>query len=55
MIAVVILAFDWKINNTDGKPRQDMKKIVFYAAGGVNVSGSDHVVGWYQDREVRVC
>ena len=45
MISLVIVYFDSKINNTDGKPRQDMKKIVFYAAGGVNVSGSDHVVG----------
>ena len=51
MIAVTIEVFEWKWKKADGKPVQDMEKFVFDAADGVNICGSDHVIGQEQDQE----
>ena len=51
MIVIMIVDFNWILNKTNGKPTQSTKKCVLDASTGVNVSGSDHIVGREQDIE----
>ena len=50
MISVMIVDFDENETKHKGKSRHGTEKIVFYAAAGVNVSISGHIVGQEQDR-----
>ena len=51
MIVIMIVDFNWILNKTNGKPTQSTEKCVLDASTGVNVRGSDHIVGREQDIE----
>ena len=45
VVSVIIVSFDWKWNNSNIKPRQNMGKPILIAGSGVNICESNRVAG----------